>query len=449
MAPKADGGGSVDVTPDEVNSAAGVFAKQQDQLGDVWSDLASTLNPGMAGNDGGAQKFAARYDPAARAVWRAFGSAVRVIGGTAQGLVATANNYVKAEEHSTTGHKPGPAKYPLPPVADDITVGGPDPAKGAGHSSVPDWLAQYWPNGDPDQLRAAATAWRTARDGVRDVTMTLHGAVVGITDYNNADDIVQMEAFWDTLAKPSDKNAVLTGLHDACDSIAKACDAYAKAIDDARSNLETALAEAGIAVALTTAIGILLTPITFGGSDVAAGAADAAEVAAIAAPLVEEFETTVAAEVSEAIAEDVAIDLEATAEAVPDIQAAEAEAEDVDAIVDQELEQTEAASGDEPPSVGKFGTKTDRLKEHLTDRDLDAARRELDGEVVKTRPDGKPYDHVDEVRNAQRGLVKRIQQIQQQLGDSRISDAYRVELQSELSEASRLLDHSEQFVPRG
>lgn len=382
MAPKADGGGAVDVTPDEVNSAAGTFAKQQDQLGDVWSNLASSLSPGMAGNDGGAQKFAAKYDPAAKAVWQAFGSAVRVIGGTAKGLVQTANNYVKAEEHSTTGQKPGSAKYPPPMVADDITVGGPDPAEGAGHSSVPDWLAQYWPNGDPDQLRAAATAWRTARDGVRDVTTTLHGAVSSITDYNSADDLEQMQAFWDSLAKPGDKKAILTGLHDACDSISKACDAYAKAIDDARGNLETALAEAGIAVALTTVVGILLTPFTLGGSDAAAGAADAAEVAAIAGPLVEEFETTVVAEVGEAIAEDVAIDLEATAEAVPDIEVAEAEAEDVDAAVEEELEQAEGESGGEElptkpeqaPDLkvddGQFGTKVGK---HAKDYGLDPA----------------------------------------------------------------------------
>lgn len=99
-------------------------------------------------------------------------------------------------------------------------------------------------------------------------------------------------------------------------------------------------------------------------------------------------------------------------------------------------------------SDGGGPTKTDRLKEHLTDRDLDAARRELNGEVVARKPDGTPWDHVDEVRNAQRGLVNRISQIKQQLGDSRISDADRTALNAELSEASRLLDYSEQFVPR-
>lgn len=56
-------------------------------------------------------------------------------------------------------------------------------------------------------------------------------------------------------------------------------------------------------------------------------------------------------------------------------------------------------------------TKTDNMKEHLTDRDLDAARRELNSEVVATKSNGVPWDHVDEVRNAQDGLVNRIGQL--------------------------------------
>jgi hypothetical protein len=93
-------------------------------------------------------------------------------------------------------------------------------------------------------------------------------------------------------------------------------------------------------------------------------------------------------------------------------------------------------------------TPTDRLKEHLTDRDLDAARRELDGEVVARKPDGTPWDHVHEVKDAQNGLIKRIGQLQRRLGWPGLSDEERPLLEQELSEASRLLDHSEQFVPR-
>ncbi|MET8651708.1 polymorphic toxin type 28 domain-containing protein [Nocardia aurea] len=97
---------------------------------------------------------------------------------------------------------------------------------------------------------------------------------------------------------------------------------------------------------------------------------------------------------------------------------------------------------------GSTTRPTDRIKEHLTDRDLDAARRELEGEVVARKPDGTPWDHVQEVRDAQQGLVNRIDQINRRLGWPKLTDAERAALEDELSEASRLLDHSEQFVPR-
>jgi RHS repeat-associated protein len=94
------------------------------------------------------------------------------------------------------------------------------------------------------------------------------------------------------------------------------------------------------------------------------------------------------------------------------------------------------------------GTPTDRYKEHLTDRDLDAARRELNGEVVARKADGTPWDHVHEVRDAQNGLLNRINQINRRLGWPGLSSAERASLEGELGEASRMLDYSEQFVPR-
>jgi hypothetical protein len=102
-----------------------------------------------------------------------------------------------------------------------------------------------------------------------------------------------------------------------------------------------------------------------------------------------------------------------------------------------------------PRASSKTPNKTDRLKEHLTDKDLDGARRELNGEVVARKSSGTPWDHVTEVREAQDGLVNRITKLQRQLGDSRLAPEDRSALESELSEASRLLDYSEQWVPRG
>ena len=99
-------------------------------------------------------------------------------------------------------------------------------------------------------------------------------------------------------------------------------------------------------------------------------------------------------------------------------------------------------------SPGTRGTPTDRAKEHLTQRDLDAARRELNGEVVKYRPDGKPYNHVAEVRETQTKLLHRIDVLKRMVGDTRLSDAEKAAAQSELSEASTLLDRSKHYVPK-
>ncbi|MFJ9448000.1 polymorphic toxin type 28 domain-containing protein [Kitasatospora sp. NPDC101235] len=93
-------------------------------------------------------------------------------------------------------------------------------------------------------------------------------------------------------------------------------------------------------------------------------------------------------------------------------------------------------------------TKTDRIAEHLTFRDLDAARRELAGEVVARKPDGTPWDHVAEVRDAQTGLLNRMHQIKVQMSKAGVDDPSFPGLQAELSQASKLLDYSEKYAPR-
>jgi RHS repeat-associated protein len=93
-----------------------------------------------------------------------------------------------------------------------------------------------------------------------------------------------------------------------------------------------------------------------------------------------------------------------------------------------------------------LATPTDRIKEHLTERDLDAARRESKGEVVSRKPDGTPYNHLQEVREAQQGLLNRIERIRNRLGYPNLADAERAALERELSEASRLLDHAKGFL---
>lgn len=96
-------------------------------------------------------------------------------------------------------------------------------------------------------------------------------------------------------------------------------------------------------------------------------------------------------------------------------------------------------------TCGECGV-TDRLKEHVLNGELDAARRELQGVIVAMKGD-VPYDHIDELRKAQQGLLNRVIYIKALLDHAPDSPA-KAALVKELGEASRLLDRSEEFLPR-
>ena len=341
--------GKVDITPADVSSAANTFAREQSALEDTWDHLAQVLEAtqGMAGNDKAAATFAAHYDPAIKAVWSAFGAGIRTLAGVANGLVTTANNYLKAEAHSTARGSRTPQQFSPPAVVYDVVMPSPAPSKGDGDSDVPEFLQKFWPNGHPDQLRNAADGWTMAAQSLEDLTTGLSQAVTSITDNNRTDCLAAMQEFWDALAGP---NGLFGELADTCHQLATACNRYAQAIDDAHDRLKTALIEAGITIGLTTLAGALLTVITFGASDGAAAAADVAEVEAIVVPIVEEFEATVATETQAAIGADVAASLESVAADAPTVTAVEAETTEVNSAVDAELSGTDIPA--RPADVG-------------------------------------------------------------------------------------------------
>lgn len=59
-------------------------------------------------------------------------------------------------------------------------------------------------------------------------------------------------------------------------------------------------------------------------------------------------------------------------------------------------------------AAGWGGEAADQFHSLVDGEQPGHARRELNGEVVARKPNGQPWDHVDEVRNAQRGLVNRV-----------------------------------------
>ena len=99
--------------------------------------------------------------------------------------------------------------------------------------------------------------------------------------------------------------------------------------------------------------------------------------------------------------------------------------------------------------VTNIETKLDNIiNDHLTQRDLDAARLELRGQVVAVKGSGVAYDHVNEVRDSQNGLIRQINRINGLLNRSNLSGQARERLEAALSRASKALDYSKNFVPR-
>lgn len=109
---------------------------------------------------------------------------------------------------------------------------------------------------------------------------------------------------------------------------------------------------------------------------------------------------------------------------------------------------TESPSSPVVPVPGGPAGAGGPAADHLQPKDLGAARRELRGEVVARKADGTPWNHVAEVMDAQRGLLKRIGSIRYEMRlGHRMTVDQRANLQLKLSYASRMLDYSYKYVP--
>jgi RHS repeat-associated protein len=74
---------------------------------------------------------------------------------------------------------------------------------------------------------------------------------------------------------------------------------------------------------------------------------------------------------------------------------------------------------------------------------IEAAKRELKGEIVALRPDGKPYDHVEKVRQAVQGLKNQIGELQKLLSKPNLSQKARKAIEERISKASKKPDEVE------
>jgi hypothetical protein len=89
------------------------------------------------------------------------------------------------------------------------------------------------------------------------------------------------------------------------------------------------------------------------------------------------------------------------------------------------------------------------IKDHMNKMDLIGAKRELNGEVVKLRPDGKPYDHVGEVKAGLDSVRNAIKALQSELkNNNSLSDSARAAAENALSKLSKFKEEVEDFLKK-
>jgi nucleic acid/nucleotide deaminase of polymorphic system toxin len=123
----------------------------------------------------------------------------------------------------------------------------------------------WWPAADSEKLRAAARAWREMARALDSVQTATQAAALNVAADNDGTAMAAFAAYWQ---KWSGANGYLPACSEACLAMANALDQYAKAVDDARRQVEELVAE----VATAVVIGVALSVLTVGISDVAADA---------------------------------------------------------------------------------------------------------------------------------------------------------------------------------
>ncbi|MFK0295616.1 DNA/RNA non-specific endonuclease [Streptomyces sp. NPDC090442] len=142
---------------------------------------------------------------------------------------------------------------------------------------VQDLTGMWWPEGDEDELREAARAWRAYADEVEDCTAVCHKKAQDVIDNNKGKSIEAFGEFWRKYHGGG--KGYLDDVASAARDMAKALDKFADQIAAAKKKIEHELEIAGAVLVAGTALAVF----TGGISEVAAAGATATLEAAAAA----------------------------------------------------------------------------------------------------------------------------------------------------------------------
>lgn len=125
---------------------------------------------------------------------------------------------------------------------------------------VQDLTGMWWPEGDEDELREAARAWRTFANDVEDCTAACHKKAQDVIDTNKGKSIEAFGEFWRKYHGGG--KGYLDDVASAARDMAKALDKYADQVAEAKKKIEHELEIAGAVLVVGTALAVFTGGIT-------------------------------------------------------------------------------------------------------------------------------------------------------------------------------------------
>lgn len=228
----------IDVDPDALNGAGVAVSDGGDTLAEALAALQSGLasSDAMSGHDAAGMVFAQSYTRNGQALLDAATAGINALRNTGFGISMSATNYSRAEAASTPG-----GGQPLSAPAEPSELDSPAMPRPYGDgiaepflwSVVQRFVGDFWPDGDPGRLRAAADAWRgfgTTLSGMAD----LPGVRSGIT----AQEMPEATAMLDSVDAIS---VNLAALAEQAHTTARQLDGFAAEIDAAQNAIRDLL----------------------------------------------------------------------------------------------------------------------------------------------------------------------------------------------------------------
>lgn len=222
----------------------------------------------LGGDDTSSEDFVREYDGAAQGAVDALRALVDGLGNLGDVARASVNNHRQANADSVY-NRPRPSydggdtgKGPVQVAARSLPS-----SLGGDNADMPDWWNHVvdhlqgwgWPSANTDQLRSAATAWRTAAGTVEGLTGRVEVAIGHLEAQRSPEIPVAVGILRTTKTDITDLAEGLRAQGDACES-------YATQVDQTRETIKDLLKDLAIECGVTAGVSVALSFVTFGGA---------------------------------------------------------------------------------------------------------------------------------------------------------------------------------------